>query len=105
MIARAWHGVTDATKSDQYLEYLKMTGIPEYRATPGNQGVVVLRKLKAGKAHFLLFSFWDSMDAIKKFAGDDVEKARYYPRDKDFLLEFEPNVEHYESLVYDREQS
>jgi heme-degrading monooxygenase HmoA len=105
VIARAWHGVTDATKSDQYLEYLNMTGIPEYRATPGNQGVVVLRKLKAGKAHFLLFSFWDSMDAIKKFAGDDVEKAKYYPGDKDFLLEFEPTVEHYELLVYDRKQS
>jgi heme-degrading monooxygenase HmoA len=102
VIARAWHGVTDGKKSDQYLQYLNMTGIPEYRATPGNQGVVVLRKLKAGKAHFLLFSFWDTVDAIKKFAGDDVEKAKYYPGDKDFLLELEPTVEHYELFVYDR---
>lgn len=100
MIARAWHGVTDATKSDQYLEYLNATGIPDYRATPGNHGVVVLRKLEDGRAHFLLFSFWDSMDAIKKFAGEEVEKAKYYPGDTDFLLAFEPTVEHYELFVY-----
>jgi heme-degrading monooxygenase HmoA len=99
MIARVWHGVTDAAKSDEYLAYLNRTGIPDYRATRGNQGVLVLRKLEDAKAHFLLFSFWDSTNAIKEFAGDEVAKARYYPEDKEFLLELEPTVEHYEVLV------
>jgi len=35
-------------------------------------------------------TFWDSLDAIKSYAGDDVELAKYYPDDKEFLLEFEP---------------
>jgi hypothetical protein len=42
-----------------------------------------------------LTSFWDSKDSIRGFAGEDVERARYYPEDKDFLLEFEPSVTHY----------
>lgn len=99
MIARAWHGVTDAAKSDVYLEYLNRTGIPDYRATKGNQGVLVLRKVEGQKAHFLLFSFWETEDAIRAFAGDDLTKARYYPEDKEFILELEPTVEHYEILV------
>jgi heme-degrading monooxygenase HmoA len=56
----------------------------------------VLRRIEADKAHFLTLSLWESLDAIKKFAGEDYEKARYYPEDKDFLLDFEPTVQHYE---------
>lgn len=99
MIARIWHGVTAADKSDEYLEYLNRTGVPDYQATEGNQGVYVLRRTEGDKAHFLLLSLWQSRDAIVKFAGPDMEKARYYPEDKDYLLEFEPTVTHYEVLV------
>jgi heme-degrading monooxygenase HmoA len=99
MIARIWHGVTAADKSDEYLAYLNKTGVPDYRATEGNQGVYVLRRTEGNKAHFLLLSLWQSRDAIVKFAGPDMERARYYPEDKAYLLEFEPTVTHYEVLV------
>lgn len=99
MIARIWHGVTAADKSDEYLEYLNRTGVPDYQATEGNQGVYVLRRTEGDKAHFLLLSLWQSRDAIVQFAGPDMEKARYYPEDKEYLLEFEPTVTHYEVLV------
>ena len=62
MIARIWHGVTTARKSDDYVEYLNRTGVPDYRATDGNQGVQVLRRIEEDKAHFLLISLWDSTD-------------------------------------------
>jgi heme-degrading monooxygenase HmoA len=99
MIARTWHGVTPSSKADQYLDYLNDTGIPDYQTTPGNQGVYVLRRIEGDRAHFLLLSLWESIDAIKQFAGPDFEKARYYPEDKEFLLELEPNVDHYEVAV------
>jgi heme-degrading monooxygenase HmoA len=99
MIARIWHGVTAADKSEEYLDYLNRTGVPDYRATEGNQGVYVLRRTEGDKAHFLLLSLWQSRDAIVKFAGSDMEKARYYPQDKEYLLEFEPTVTHYEVLI------
>jgi heme-degrading monooxygenase HmoA len=99
MIARIWHGVTSAEKSDDYMDYLNKTGVPDYRATDGNQGVQVLRRIDGDKAHFLLISLWDSTDSIKQFAGSGMDKARYYPEDKEFLLEFEPTVTHYEVLA------
>ncbi|OGO11926.1 MAG: antibiotic biosynthesis monooxygenase [Chloroflexi bacterium RBG_13_66_10] len=96
MIARLWHGRTHAERSDAYLGYLLETGIPEYRATPGNQGVQILRRIEGDVAHFLLISYWESFEAIARFAGDALETARYYPRDAEFLLELEPKVVHYE---------
>ena len=98
MIARIWHGVTAAAKSDEYLDYLRATGVPDYRATEGNLGVYVLRRIESERAHFLTLSLWESMEEVKGFAGSDPEKARYYPEDEEFLLEFEPTVSHYEVL-------
>ena len=99
MIARIWHGITAAAKADAYLDYLNQTGVPDYQATTGNRGVYVLRCIEDDVAHFTLISLWDSMAAIEQFAGPEPEQARYYPEDKEFLLEFEPMVIHYEVLV------
>ena len=96
LIARLWHGAVPAAKGDAYAAYLRRTGVTECRATPGNRGVEVLRRTVGGATHFLFISFWDSMDAIRIFAGDDVERAHYYPEDRDYLLELEPTVTHYE---------
>ena len=96
LIARLWHGVVPAAKGDAYAAYLRQTGVTECRATPGNRGVEVLRRTLGDETHFLFISFWDSMDAIRIFAGDDVERAHYYLQDRDYLLELEPTVTHYE---------
>jgi heme-degrading monooxygenase HmoA len=99
MIARTWHGVTEAADADEYLDYLNRTGVPDLQATEGNRGVYVLRKIETGRAHFLLISLWESTDTIRSFAGADIARARYYPEDGRFLLELEPEVAHYEVLV------
>lgn len=98
MIARIWHGITKAEKADEYVEYMKQTGFPDYKATPGNLGVTLLRRIEGGQAHFLFLTLWESREAIQRFAGDDIEKARYYPADAGFLLELEPFVQHYEVI-------
>lgn len=98
MIARIWHGVTSAAQADEYAAYLERTGARDCRATPGNRGVYVLRRVKHDRAEFTFISLWDSLDAIRRFAGEDYEKARYYPEDRDFLIELEPFVDHYEVL-------
>lgn len=99
MIARLWHGVVPAEKADAYLEFLQRTGLPDYRVTPGNRGVFVFRRIEGNLAHFLLTTLWESREAIRAFAGDDIERARYYPEDRTFLLEMEPRVTHYDVLV------
>jgi heme-degrading monooxygenase HmoA len=98
MIARIWHGVTQADKANDYYEYLKKTGVTDYIATPGNRGVYLMRKLDGDEAHFLILTLWDSEQSIRVFAGDEMDKARYYPEDTQFLLELEPFVQHYEVL-------
>src|SRR6059058_2537911 len=98
LVARLWHGATPAAQGDAYAAYLQQTGVKDCRRTPGNRGVQVLRRTVGDEAHFLFISFWDSMDAIRGFAGADVERARYYPEDRDFLLELEPGVAHWEVL-------
>lgn len=99
MIARIWRGVTPESKSEEYFEYMMETGVRDLRAAEGNQGVYVLRQLSDGKAEFLIISLWDSFEAIERFAGSDIERAVYYPRDEDFLLELKPRVAHYDILA------
>jgi heme-degrading monooxygenase HmoA len=99
MIARTWHGVTDASNANEYFDYLEKTGVPDYKRTEGNLGVYVLRRIERYQAHFLLLTLWESEEAIKRFAGAEMEKAKYYPEDEKFLLELEPTVTHYEVLL------
>jgi heme-degrading monooxygenase HmoA len=96
MIARAWHGVTPAAKADEYLDLMLSVAVPDYKAIPGNRGVTVLRRIEGDVAHFLLLTLWDSTDAIRQFAGDEIERAKYYDFDPDYLLELEPTATHYE---------
>ena len=99
MIARIWRGLTREADKDSYFEYLQKTGLKDYSAIKGNRGVWVLRRVQGGEAEFVLISLWESCDAVKAFAGTQFETAVYYPEDKRFLLELEPQVAHYEILT------
>jgi len=101
MIARVWRGATTAADADRYLDYLEATGVKEIRATTGNRDVRILRRIADGRAEFLFISFWDSLDAIRAFAGPDIERAVYFPEDTAYLLELEPTVTHYEVYEYE----
>jgi heme-degrading monooxygenase HmoA len=101
MIARIWRGRTPAAKSEAYLSILKRTGLKEYLETDGNRGVLLLRRVSDGVAEFTALTLWDSMDAVRRFAGDEPERAHYYPEDREYLLEMTPFVEHYEVVGHD----
>jgi heme-degrading monooxygenase HmoA len=95
-IARIWKGATRIEDRDRYIDYLHRTGIAEYTATPGNLGVEMLRRDDGDRTWFTIRTLWESMDAVKAFAGDDPEVAKYYPEDDEFLVERGPVVEHHE---------
>ncbi len=99
MIARTWHGRVPAGKAEAYHAYLLRTGLSDYQKTPGNQGVFVFLRVEGDVAHFLLTTLWDSLESIKRFAGEEYELARYYPEDDEYLLEREMYVTHYEVLM------
>ncbi len=99
MIARTWRGVTATSDADSYVSYLEATGISEYRATPGNLGAMVLRRSLGETTEFVTFSLWESLDAVRAFAGDDPERAVFYPEDDRYLVARDLTVDHYEVAV------
>jgi heme-degrading monooxygenase HmoA len=96
MIARLWHGRVPSSKAEAYRAFLNARAIPDYRSIPGNLSVHVLERREGDVTHFMTLTFWESLDAIRAFAGEELERAKYYPEDARFLLEFEPGVVHYD---------
>jgi heme-degrading monooxygenase HmoA len=96
LIARIWHGRTLTAKADEYEKYLNASGVKKILATDGNHGVEVLRRTDGPQTDFIVISYWESIEAIKKFAGADYQKAVILPRDGEFLVSVEPEVVHYE---------
>jgi heme-degrading monooxygenase HmoA len=96
VIARVWRGETRAEDADRYLAYLRRTGVADCRATPGSRGVQIQRRIVEDRAEFVFISFWDAMDDIRAFAGDDVHRARYYPEDERMLLAMPPGIDHFD---------
>jgi heme-degrading monooxygenase HmoA len=96
MIARIWRGAVRKEDGDAYARYLLDTGVAGYLGTPGNRGVHMLRRDVGDRTEFVMYTLWESMEAIKRFAGDDPDVAVYYPEDDRFLVEREDTVSHYE---------
>jgi heme-degrading monooxygenase HmoA len=96
MIARIWRGAVLLEDSDAYADYMQDTGVAGYARTPGNRGVWMLRRDLGDRTEFVMFTLWDSIEAIKAFAGEDYETAVFYPEDDRFLVERELKSAHYE---------
>jgi heme-degrading monooxygenase HmoA len=97
MIARMWRGWVRTEKVAEYVDIVERTGMSGYRRTPGNQGAQLLtRDLGEGRTEIITLSWWSSLEDIKAFAGDDIEIAKYYPEDDEYLLEREPTVAHFD---------
>lgn len=96
MIVRMWHGRVKRSNAKTYRDFLNQRAIPDYQSIKGNLSVYVLERQEGKITHFITLTFWENMEAITKFAGKDPDLAKYYPEDKNFLLEFEPKVVHYQ---------
>ena len=99
-VARMWHGRTRTSRAGEYYSYLKAEGIDKIEAIPGNLGAQILRRTDGETTEFTVISYWESREAIKAFAGDDIEKTHFLPKDPQYLLELEPKVKHFD-VLYD----
>jgi hypothetical protein len=96
MIMRIWRGVVATDRLVEYVRYIEETGLAEYAEVPGSEGAqLVTRDLGASRTEVMTVSWWDSLTSIRGFAGDDIERAKYYPEDDNFLLERDDRVRHY----------
>lgn len=97
MIARLWRGVArDARQADAYRRHLETNVVPALRAVQGWHGIHVLRREQAGRHEFLVMTYWDSLAAIRAFAGEPPERAVVEPRAREVLEEFDDLARHYE---------
>lgn len=99
MIARTWRGATAASDADRYVDYLRATGVLEYVRTPGNRGLLMLRRVEEDRTEFLLLTLWDSMDAVRAFSGPDERRAVFYPEDDAFLVDRDEHADHFEVVL------
>lgn len=101
MIMRTWRGAVRPEDADRYLAHQADTGVRAYRETPGNVGALVLRRSRGELVEVTTVSWWASMDAVRAFAGDNPERAVFYPGDEELLAEKDLHVDHFEVVSAD----
>lgn len=96
MVARIWRGRTPIEKADEYKQYLFEAGVKKIASLPGNRGVQLMVSKSAEQGEFMVASCWDSIEAIKGYAGETYTRVHDLPRDKEFLIDMETLVRHFE---------
>jgi heme-degrading monooxygenase HmoA len=99
MVARIWHGRTPLAKADEYKQYIYDVGIKKIASLPGNRGVQMMVMKTAEIGDFTVISYWDSIDAIKGYAGENYTQVHDLPKDKDYLIDHKPLVRHLDLAV------
>jgi heme-degrading monooxygenase HmoA len=95
-VMRVWRGAVRPAEAEAYLRHQADTGITEYRSTPGNVGAVVLSRQRGELVEVSTVSFWESLDSVKAFAGEDYEQAKFYPGDEQYLVEKDLTADHFD---------
>ena len=100
MIVRVWRGETKLENAESYSRHVMTRVLPSLQRLRGHGGAYVLRRDAGGRAEFLVLTLWESLEAVREFAGEEVETAVVEPEARAVLEEFDSIVRHYE-LLYD----
>jgi heme-degrading monooxygenase HmoA len=102
MITRVWRGWTASiAAADLYEEFLRSTFLPSAHSIEGYQGASVVRRQVGQEVEFMTLTRFTSLEAIRKFAGDDYEAAHVAPRARELLSRFDARCEHFECVIED----
>jgi len=98
MIARLWHGVTSHENTNEYENLLRAEILPGIHRVEGYRGAYLLRREVPEGAEFVTLTIFDSMDAVRRFAGEDVESAVVPEEARRLLARFDRRSVHYTIL-------
>lgn len=102
IILRRWSARIRTADEADYVAYIVRTGADDYETTDGNLGhQILVRALGDGTSEITTLSWWRDMEAVRGFAGDEPERAVYYPEDDRFLLDRPDFVEHHRVVESD----
>ena len=98
MIGRLWHGWTKPENSDGYEEFVRTEILPRLYRIPGYKGAYFLRREGQDETEFVTLTFFENMQAVRRFAGDDYEAAVVPPEARKLLSRFDQKSRHYEMI-------
>ena len=98
MFAREWKARCPKEQEKPFIEYLYQTGVKDTSSTSGFIGAQVFSRELDEKAEITLITYWESLESIKAFAGNDIDVAKLYPEDYRYNLEPDDFVNHYEVI-------
>jgi heme-degrading monooxygenase HmoA len=99
MVVRSWRGYGALAKQEAYPRHLLQTVRPKLEQLPGFRGLYLLRRHHPEEVEFLVLTLWDSMEAVRAFAGDQPELAVVEPEARAALVRYDTLVNHYEMVV------
>ena len=101
MIARIWKARATSERVREYADYLKSTVVPELSAIHGYEGVSLLQREQNGAVEVTVVTWWESLEAIRAFAGEAIETAVVHDSAARMLIDFDRSVEHHQ-VIFDR---
>jgi heme-degrading monooxygenase HmoA len=91
-----WRGFAIRERADDYVKHIQQSVVPELSQIDGFKGIYLLRQNSPGGVEFVVLTFWESMDAIRKFAGENPEVAVVAPAAQVLFREYDAEVKHFE---------
>jgi uncharacterized protein len=98
-VLRLWKGRATAAGAGEYARHVKQTVFPQIKGIPGHRGAYLLQRSVGGGIEFLVLTLWASMDAVRRFAGHEPDRAVVEPAARAVLSDFDEAVTHYEVVV------
>jgi heme-degrading monooxygenase HmoA len=96
MVSRHWRGVARPGQADRYVEHLRADTFPALSAIPGFVRATILRRAVETGTEFQIVTVWESLDAIRAFAGENPEVAVVPPVVQALMADYDRRVAHYE---------
>src|SRR5262245_54583594 len=96
MISRHWRGVTKPQEADNYVRHLRRDTFPQLSRIPGFVSASILRRAVAAGVEFLVVTTWQSIEAIRQFAGDSADVAVVPMVVQEMMVDYDRTVAHYE---------
>jgi heme-degrading monooxygenase HmoA len=99
VIARYWAATTTKENAPLYAHHLTTSVFPELQRLSGYEGGKLLQRDDRGRVEVIVITFWESLDSIRAFAGDDLEQAVVPDKAAAFLSDYDRRVKHFEVVA------